>query len=187
MSLEDNLYVIYGEGFRPIQIKGFSNKNKLLENLKKKGFNPKYSQLKWFIFIFYFLLLERKGVGDDEDQDEVLEDEREEREDEGVPSSEKINHNITSTATKIIAPKNHNILFDFLQSQFAFPQEQFPPDDEDDDDDGDDDGDAEGDGEADGDGRVVSTKGSTHLEEGLEVMLISPFLFFKNILLYTIL
>ena len=45
MSLEDRCYVIYGNGFKALQIKGMSNKNKLIESLKLKGFSPKSSLL----------------------------------------------------------------------------------------------------------------------------------------------
>ena len=45
MSLEERCYVIYGNGFKALKIKGASNKNKLVESLKLKGFSPKSSQL----------------------------------------------------------------------------------------------------------------------------------------------
>jgi hypothetical protein len=47
MSLEDRCYVVYGNGknFKPLKIKGFSNRNKLIESLKLKGFKPKSSLL----------------------------------------------------------------------------------------------------------------------------------------------
>lgn len=45
MSLEDRCYVIYGKDFKPLKIKGFSNKNKLIESLKLKGLKPRYSLL----------------------------------------------------------------------------------------------------------------------------------------------
>jgi hypothetical protein len=47
MSLEDRCYVVYGNGtnFKPLKIKGYSNKNKLIESLKLKGFKPKSSLL----------------------------------------------------------------------------------------------------------------------------------------------
>jgi len=38
-------YVVYGSAFKPLKIKGMTNKNKLMEKLKKKGFHPKYSRL----------------------------------------------------------------------------------------------------------------------------------------------
>jgi len=45
MSLEDRCYVVYGNGkdFKALKIKGYSNKNKLIESLKSKGFKPKFS------------------------------------------------------------------------------------------------------------------------------------------------
>jgi hypothetical protein len=45
MSLEERCYVIYGNGFKALKIKGISNKNKLLDSLKIKGFSPKSSIL----------------------------------------------------------------------------------------------------------------------------------------------
>jgi hypothetical protein len=45
MNLEERCYVVYGKGFKPLKIKGYSNKNKLLESLKVKGFKPKSSLL----------------------------------------------------------------------------------------------------------------------------------------------
>lgn len=47
MRLEDRCYVVYGNGkdFKALKIKGNSNKNKLMESLKSKGFKPKYSLL----------------------------------------------------------------------------------------------------------------------------------------------
>jgi len=45
MSLEERCYVIYGNGFKALKIKGVSNKNKLIESLKIKGFSPKSSLL----------------------------------------------------------------------------------------------------------------------------------------------
>ena len=45
MNLEERCYVVYGKGFNPLKIKGYSNKNKLLESLKVKGFKPKSSLL----------------------------------------------------------------------------------------------------------------------------------------------
>ncbi len=44
-NLEERCYVVYGKGFKPLKIKGYSNKNKLLESLKVKGFKPKSSLL----------------------------------------------------------------------------------------------------------------------------------------------
>jgi len=43
--LEERCYVIYGNGFKALKIKGNSNKNKLIESLKLKGFSPKSSLL----------------------------------------------------------------------------------------------------------------------------------------------
>ena len=45
MILEERCYVIYGKDFKPLKIKGYSNKNKLIESLKIKGFKPKSSLL----------------------------------------------------------------------------------------------------------------------------------------------
>jgi hypothetical protein len=45
MSLEDRCYVVYGNGFKALKIKGNSNKNKLMKSLKVKGFSPKSSLL----------------------------------------------------------------------------------------------------------------------------------------------
>lgn len=45
MKLEERCYVIYGTNFKPLKIKGFSNKNKLIESLESKGLKPKYSLL----------------------------------------------------------------------------------------------------------------------------------------------
>ena len=45
MLLEDRCYVVYGKGFDPFKIKGYSNKNKLINKLNSKGFNPKSSLL----------------------------------------------------------------------------------------------------------------------------------------------
>jgi hypothetical protein len=45
MSFEERSYVIYGNGFKPLKIKGMSNKNKLIKDLKLKGFSPKSSLL----------------------------------------------------------------------------------------------------------------------------------------------
>ena len=45
MILEERCYVVYGKGFKPVKIKGFENRNKLLESLKVKGFKPKSSLL----------------------------------------------------------------------------------------------------------------------------------------------
>jgi hypothetical protein len=45
MSLEERCYVIYGNGFKALKIKGISNKNKLIDSLKMKGFSPKSSLL----------------------------------------------------------------------------------------------------------------------------------------------
>jgi hypothetical protein len=45
MSIEERCYVIYGNGFKALKIKGISNKNKLIDSLKMKGFSPKSSLL----------------------------------------------------------------------------------------------------------------------------------------------
>ena len=45
MPLEERCYVIHGNGFKPLKIKGTSNKNKLIDSLKLKGFSPKSSSL----------------------------------------------------------------------------------------------------------------------------------------------
>lgn len=45
MPLEERCYVIYGNGFKALKIKGTSNKNKLIDSLKLKGFSPKSSSL----------------------------------------------------------------------------------------------------------------------------------------------
>jgi hypothetical protein len=45
MPLEERCYVIYGNGFKALKIKGTANKNKLIETLKVKGFSPKSSTL----------------------------------------------------------------------------------------------------------------------------------------------
>ena len=45
MILEDRCYVVYGKGFKPLKIKGFENRNKLIDSLKLKGFKPKSSLL----------------------------------------------------------------------------------------------------------------------------------------------
>lgn len=45
MILEERCYVVYGKGFNPFKIKGYSNRNKLLDYLKKKGLHPKSSLL----------------------------------------------------------------------------------------------------------------------------------------------
>jgi hypothetical protein len=45
MILEDRCYVVYGKGFKPLKIKGFENRNKLIDSLKIKGFKPKSSLL----------------------------------------------------------------------------------------------------------------------------------------------
>ena len=44
-ALDDRCYVVYGRGFDPLKIKGISNKNKLTDSLKTKGFYPKISLL----------------------------------------------------------------------------------------------------------------------------------------------
>lgn len=43
--LHERCYVIYGNGFKSLKIKGMANKNKLIESLKLKGFSPKSSLL----------------------------------------------------------------------------------------------------------------------------------------------
>ena len=45
MTLEERCYVVYGNDFKPFKIKGYSNRNKLIESLKLKGFKPKSSLL----------------------------------------------------------------------------------------------------------------------------------------------
>jgi len=45
MSLEERCYVVYGNRFKPLTIKGITNKNELIESLKLKGLSPKYSLL----------------------------------------------------------------------------------------------------------------------------------------------
>lgn len=45
MTLEERCYVIYGKDFKALKIKGYSNKNKLIESLKLKGLKPKSSLL----------------------------------------------------------------------------------------------------------------------------------------------
>jgi hypothetical protein len=45
MILEERCYVVYGNGFKPFKIKGYSNRKKLLDSLKKKGLHPKSSLL----------------------------------------------------------------------------------------------------------------------------------------------
>lgn len=45
MILEERCYVVYGMGFKPLKIKGYSNRNKLIDSLKLKGFKPKSSLL----------------------------------------------------------------------------------------------------------------------------------------------
>jgi hypothetical protein len=45
MTLEERCYVIYGNGFKSLKIRGLANKNKLIEKLKLKGFSPKISLL----------------------------------------------------------------------------------------------------------------------------------------------
>jgi len=43
--MEDRFYVIYGTGFKALKIKGLTNKNKVVNSLKLKGFSPKTSLL----------------------------------------------------------------------------------------------------------------------------------------------
>ena len=45
MILEERCYVVYGTQFKPLKIKGFENRNKLIESLKVRGFTPKSSLL----------------------------------------------------------------------------------------------------------------------------------------------
>ena len=45
MAFEDRCYVVYGNGFNPLKIKGLNNKNDLVASLKKRGFSPKSVQL----------------------------------------------------------------------------------------------------------------------------------------------
>ena len=45
MSFEDRCYVVFGTGFKPLKIRGMSNKDSLLESLRQKGFKPKYTLL----------------------------------------------------------------------------------------------------------------------------------------------
>jgi hypothetical protein len=45
MPFEERCYVIYGIGFKALKIKGISNKNKLIDSLRIKGFYPKFSLL----------------------------------------------------------------------------------------------------------------------------------------------
>ena len=41
----ERCYVVYGKGFAPLKIKGYYNKNRLINKLILKGFNPKSSLL----------------------------------------------------------------------------------------------------------------------------------------------
>lgn len=43
MSFEDRCYVVFGTGFKPLKIRGKSNKDSLVESLGKKGFKPKFT------------------------------------------------------------------------------------------------------------------------------------------------
>ena len=45
MVFEERCYIVYGNGFKPLKIKGITNKNKLIDSLKIKGFSPKSSLL----------------------------------------------------------------------------------------------------------------------------------------------
>jgi hypothetical protein len=45
IMLVERCYVIYGNGFKPLKIRGMANKNKLIESLKLKGLSPKSSLL----------------------------------------------------------------------------------------------------------------------------------------------
>ncbi len=42
---KNRCYVIYGSNFKALKIKGFENKNNLINELKIKGFKPKSSLL----------------------------------------------------------------------------------------------------------------------------------------------
>lgn len=50
MTFEEQCYVVYGKGIKPLKIKGLDNKNGLVEKLKQQGFKPKYSQLNSIIY-----------------------------------------------------------------------------------------------------------------------------------------
>ena len=45
MIPEERCYVVYGKDFKPLKIKGYSNRNKLIESLTLRGFKPKSSLL----------------------------------------------------------------------------------------------------------------------------------------------
>ena len=45
LPLEERCYVVYGNGFKPLKIKGISNRNILIDSLKGMGFSPKSSIL----------------------------------------------------------------------------------------------------------------------------------------------
>ena len=45
MSFEERCYVVYGNGFQALKIKGLSQKKKLMTKLKEKKFSPKSIQL----------------------------------------------------------------------------------------------------------------------------------------------
>ena len=45
MSFEERCYVVYGKGFKALKIRGMTNKNKLMDSLRLKGFKPKSSGL----------------------------------------------------------------------------------------------------------------------------------------------
>ena len=45
MSFEDRCYVVFGIGFKPLKIRGKSNRDDLIESLRKKGFKPKFTLL----------------------------------------------------------------------------------------------------------------------------------------------
>ena len=44
-SLDSRCYVVYGSKFKPLKVKGFSNKNKLVNLLRMKGLKPNISLL----------------------------------------------------------------------------------------------------------------------------------------------
>jgi hypothetical protein len=45
MPFEERCYVVYGNGFKALKIKGISNRHKLIYSLKIQGFSPKFSLL----------------------------------------------------------------------------------------------------------------------------------------------
>lgn len=44
-SLESRCYIVYGSNFKSLMIKGFSNRNKLVNLLRTKGLKPNTSLL----------------------------------------------------------------------------------------------------------------------------------------------